>query len=218
MNTSPEFIARICVDILIVALLFVSAVAGWKKGLAAVVFSCFRWLICIVVSLFGALPFKAFLMEKTLLDEKITANVKSVLTSNVTGSSFISILPKQVHDSPGIQDIAGKAVSSISDLLMSVISFLILFIGIIIITKLIAIALESRNKETPIGFINGLLGFCFGLLRGVFIVGVLMLAVLPALGFIDPRAASPIISGIRQSMLAGLFYDHNPITMIFDMF
>ena len=205
MNTSPEFIARICVDILIVALLFVSAVAGWKKGLAAVVFSCFRWLICIVVSLFGALPFKAFLMEKTLLDEKITANVKSVLTSNVTGSSFI-------------QDIAGKAVSSISDLLMSVISLLILFIGIIIITKLIAIALESRNKETPIGFINGLLGFCFGLLRGVFIVGVLMLAVLPALGFIDPRAASPIISGIRQSMLAGLFYDHNPITMIFDMF
>lgn len=218
MNTSPEFIARICVDVLILALLFISGIAGWRKGIAAVIFSCFRWLICIVVALVGTGPAKALLIEKTSLDETIISNVKSTLTSNVLGSSFISVLPEQVHNSPGIQDIAGKAVSNISDLIMSVIAFLIVFLGIIIITKLISIALESRNKDTPIGFINGFFGFCFGVLRGVFIVGIIMLALLPLIGFIDPRAATPIVSGIRQSQLASLFYDHNPITMIFEMF
>ena len=220
MNSSPETVAKICVNIVLIALVAISAVRGWRKGLAGVIFSCFRWFICIIGSIFAAFPVRDFLIEKSSIDEVIATHVKGTLSSVATGSSFFSAAPSQLKNAfvTYQQSTATKVANSMSDTLMKVIAFLLSFIILIIITKLFALALNHKKKKGPIGLANAFLGGCFGLLRGVFIISIVMLALFPLLSFADPRAISPIVNGIRQSEVAALFYDNNPILIVFQMF
>ena len=220
MSGNPENLAKLCIDVVIIALIGISAVMGWRKGLASVVFSCFRWLICIGGAVLASYPVKWFLKEQTGIDEAIMTHVKTTMTSSITGSSFFIAVPEQLKGtfSTYEQTATYKVANTMSETLISVLAFLLSFIVLILITKLFSFALTHRRKRGPIGFFNGFLGACFGVLRGVFIISILMLALFPLLSFADPRAASPIVSGIRQSTLAQLFYDNNPITMLFQMF
>ena len=220
MGTSPEAIARICIDIMIVAIIGLSAVFGWRKGLASVIFSCFRWLICIVVSAIGSYPLKSYIVRNTQFDDAIQEHVKNILLVPGTGNEYFISAPEQIQNafSGYQQNIASSMALSITDRLMNILSFLLIAVVLIILTRLILLALESRKKRGPIGIFNGILGFLFGVLRGVFIISVVMLALFPILSFTDPQAASPIIDGVRQSTLASLFYDHNPISLLFEMF
>ena len=217
---SPETIARICVDILIVAIIGLSAVLGWRKGLAAVIFSCFRWLICIVVCFVAAAPFQDFLTDKTGLDDSIYNHVKSTLSTTLSGNYFFAAMPEQIQGTATTyqQNMAEQVAISVSDVLTRIVSFLILFLIVIIITGIIEWLLERKDDDSPIGYVNGFLGLCFGILRGVLIVSILMLGVFALIGFANPAAVTPIVSGIRSSYLAGLFYDSNPLIMLFEMF
>ena len=220
MGGSPESTARICFDIIIVCVFGLSCVLGWRKGLGAVVFSCFRWLICMGLSVIGAYPVKNFLLEHTGLYDSLHSHMEITMNSPLTGNSFFQALPVQVRNS--VSEFSNAAVKKIADTAadttMLVISFFIILIFLLVITKLILIVLENKDKDDAIGFINGFLGFCFGAVRGVLIVCVIMLALFPILSFIDPEAATPVVSGIRQSMIMGLLYYHNPIGLFFDMF
>ena len=220
MLSGPAGVARICIDIIIFIIIGLSAAHGWKKGLASVLFSCFRWIICIVVAVVFDGPFKEFFTDLTGIDEAIHSRLKVTMSTSFSGNTFFSVIPEQLqgHVEGYQQNIANQIATSVSDVLVRVISFLVLAILIIVITGIIAKLLESRDKESPIGFANGLFGLVFGLLRGVFMVGLLMLIVFSIIGFTDPNAMSPIVSGIRSSYLAGIFYDHNPILIVFDMF
>ena len=216
-------IAKYCVNIVLIALVAISAVRGWRNGLAAVIFSCFRWMICIGGAAFAAFPIKKYLIENTTIDDVIVNHVKSTMTSSITGSSFFMAMPVQLR---GVfttyqQNASVKIASSTSETLLKVISFLFAFIVLIIITKLFGLLikfLSRKKKKGAIGIFNAFLGGCFGILRGVFIVSLAMLALFPLLSFADPRAVSPIVNGIRQSEIACLLYDNNPILMLFQMF
>lgn len=220
MGGSPEATARICFDIILICIFGLSCILGWRKGLGAVVFSCFRWLFCMGLSVIGAYPVKNYLLEHTELYESLHSHMEITMSSPLTGNSFFQALPIQVRSS--ISEFSNTAVKKIADTAadttMLVISFFIILIFLLVITKLILIVLENKDKDDAIGFINGFLGFCFGAVRGVLIVCVIMLALFPLLGFIDPEAATPVVSGIRQSVIMGLLYDHNPISLFFDMF
>lgn len=220
MGSSPETTARICFDIIIVCIFGLSCVLGWKKGLGAVVFSCFRWLICMGVAIIGAYPVRNFLMDHTGLYKSLHSHMEITMNSPLTGNSFFQALPEQIRNS--VSSFSESAVQKIADTAagttMLVISFFIILIFLLVITKLILLFLENKDKDSAIGFINGLLGFVFGAVRGIIIVCIIMLALYPILSFIDPEAATPVVSGIRQSQIMGLLYDHNPISLFFDMF
>lgn len=220
MGGSPEATARICFDIILICIFGLSCILGWRKGLGAVVFSCFRWLICMGLSVIGAYPVKNFLIEHTGMYDSIHSHMEITMSSPLTGSAFFMALPEQIRNSfTEFSEAAVKRIAdTATDTTMLVIAFFIILIFLLVITKLILMVLENKDKDDPIGFINGLLGFCFGAVRGVLILCVIMLALFPLLGFIDPEAATPVVSGIRQSVIMGLLYDHNPISLFFDMF
>ena len=193
---------------------------GWRKGLAAVIFSCFRWLICIIGAVLISYPLKDYLAKKTGMADAILTHVNSTITSSLTGSSFFMAMPHQLRGVFDTYEAAatGKIATTMSATLMSVLSFLLAFLGLILITWLISFALSHGKRRGPVGVFNGLMGGLFGILRGVFIVSLIMLALFPLLSFADPRAVSPIVNGIRQSEIAQLFYDNNPIMLLFQMF
>ena len=220
MASSSESVARIFVDVLIIGTVGLSAVLGWRKGFAAVLFSCFRWLICIAASIIGAFPLKAYLVEKSSIDLVISTKLKAALLSPVSGFQFFSSAPEQMqHAVNGYeQSLAGTIANTLTERMLSVICFLAIFLLLIVVTKLILLALSRKEKKGPIGIINGFLGFLFGALRGAFIVCIVLLAIFPLCSFSNPEGATPIVEGIRASQLASLLYDHNPILIPFELF
>lgn len=220
MEVTAASIARISFDIIIVCIFLLSGIMGWRKGLGAVILSTFRWLICIAVSIIGAYPVKTFLINHTGLDESIHSHIETTMTSPLTGNAFFDAIPTQFKSVfRDYTENAAKRVADItSDTIMLVIAFLIILVLLLVITKLLVMVLENKDKDDPIGFINGLLGFLFGAVRAALAICVLMLAFFPLLSVIDPEAVSPVVSGIRESYIASLLYDHNPISLFFEMF
>lgn len=220
MGSNPEVFARVCIDIIVVAIIGLSAIMGWRRGLASVVFSCFRWMICVMAAVFGAYPAKEFLAEKTGLQDTISLQIKSSMNSSVTGNALFETLPEQVTN-PFVeyqQNVSARIANSIADTIFTAVAFLLVLLVLIFVTKFFAIALSYNRKKGPIGIINSIFGGAFGLLRGVLLISIVMLALFPILGCADPRAVEPVVAGVRESFFGNLFYDHNPLIMLFEMF
>jgi membrane protein required for colicin V production len=62
-----------------------------------------------------------------------------------------------------------------SEKLKMLAAFIIVFLSVLLITSLIAIALSGLLKEIGLGWLNRLLGGVFGFLRGLLVVTVLMI-------------------------------------------
>jgi membrane protein required for colicin V production len=62
-----------------------------------------------------------------------------------------------------------------SEKLKMLAAFVILFLAVLLVTSLIAIALATLLKDIGLGWLNRLLGGIFGFLRGLLVVVVLML-------------------------------------------
>ena len=142
------------------------------------------------------------------------------MASPLTGTSFFEALPVQIKNtfSEFTSDAANRLADIATDTIMLVASFFLILITILVLTKLLLMVLENKDKDDVIGVVNGFFGFVFGAVRGGLIVCAIMLALFPILSMVDPEAATPVVAGIRQSMLMGLLYDHNPISLFFDMF
>ena len=220
MLSPQDFIPRTFVDYLIIAILLIFGVFGWRKGGAGVLLSCFKWIICIGAAIIGSYPLKGYLIQNSSIDTAISDKLKQILLAPGKGLNFFNSAPEQMQNSVAgyQQSMAGKISLTLSDRILSVLSFLAIFLVLLIVLSLIALAISYKKKKGPIGFINGFFGFVFGLLKGAFVVCVLLVAIFPLLTFGNPEASTPIIEGIRQSQIASLLYDHNPILIPFELF
>ena len=202
-------------DIFILVIILISGVFGWKKGIAAAIFSIFRWVICLVAALFGAAPLQAYIDGRFNLTERFVDRLVTTLTGAVTGRTYYKSIPLQLQKSieSFTQETAVKTATSLADTMLHILAFLFIFCVLALITALIGKLLSRKDKDDPIGFFNGLFGFFFGLARGVILVGLVMLLLFPVMGWVAPSTAATVADNIRQSHFAVILYDHNPITM-----
>mgnify|MGYP000275630069 FL=1 len=119
-------------DILVIAIIVISAVRGYRRGLLNSFFNFFRWSLCAVCGVVFALPIKNFLVKHTGLQLSISKSIKDSLDSNIASNDFIMSLPRQIR--LFWDDIRNEATSKISsslaDTLISMLSFTLLFIAL----------------------------------------------------------------------------------------
>ena len=206
------------VDIAIVFTILISVALGWSKGFLASVFSFVRWIVCIIASVFLANPAKSWFCQNTGLDEGITSHLTEAITSAVENNTLFSFVPE--HFRMGItdatQETAQRIIGPIVDTIILTVSFIIILTVLLILTKLLIMVLENKDKDDPIGFINGLCGSVFGFLRGLLIVSLIMLVLFPFFSLFDPDSASPMLDAINQSLIGSILYNQNPLTIILD--
>ncbi|MGI6177200.1 MAG: CvpA family protein [Eubacterium sp.] len=211
------------IDIAILFVIVLSAILGWRKGILATLFSFVRWLICILVAVFGASSLCNFFYAKTDLPESLSIHIENSIAFTVSNTKLQSVLPdafKNMAADASIQT-AEAIGDKLAKVLMLIFCFFIVLIIAAIITGIILRILEhygKHKKSNPIGLMNGILGGVFGLFRGVIIVSVIMLLFIPFVTNIDPDASKPMVSAIRNSYLGGFFYDKNPITTLLEKY
>ena len=202
-------------DIFILVVILITGVFGWRKGIAAAIFACVRWVVCLVAALFGAAPLQAFMETKFHFQERIIDRLVTTLTGAVTGRAYYQSIPLQLQRKieSFTQETALKTATSLADTITHILMFVLIFLVLALITALIGKLLSRKDKDDTIGVINGFFGFLFGIFKGVILVGLIMLILFPVLSWASPATAATVAENIRQSHFAVILYDHNPITM-----
>jgi uncharacterized membrane protein required for colicin V production len=198
-------------DIIIVAIILISAYVGKKTGFALTVINFTKWIAIIVLGIIFTRPIKAFLTDNTTMDEWLYKKLQETLleTSDFKYPEFFPENLTNINES-----IAGNMANSVVGVFMTLMSFLIvlLFIGLIAII-LSAIFSKKHNKDNIIGATDGFVGLAFGLLRGILIVCIILAVMIPATGFIMPDKLEAVNKALSDSYIAIILYDNNPLLL-----
>ncbi len=208
-------------DFIIVLIVVLSAILGARKGFAMTLASFMQWFICIIAGLLLCNKTKVWLMDHTVLDDTVNQIVLSHIETTMEESAPYKAMPDLFSSwiNQGVENFAYGTSSSITNVVMTVIGFLIVVFAIKIIGFLVVHLFSRKYTGGVIGFFDGLMGFLFGLVRGVLLVLVFFSVLVPVLGTIWPDLSETIVGLMDGTRLAELIYNDNMIlVLIRDLF
>lgn len=212
METGTGFI----MDIIVLAIILFSTIFGARKGFAAAVSSFMQWFLCIVAGFFFNDTVKELLRDYTELDESIHRVISEQLSARIEESPTYRTLPDLfggfLKDSP--ESFGNAAAEPICSALMSVIAFLAVVFGIKVLCALIMFLFSRKHNDGVTGFIDGFLGFLFGMARGLLLALLGFAVLVPVLGLLLPESAQPLIYAIEHSDIASVFYNENVLLIL----
>ena len=212
METGTGFI----MDIIVLAIILFSTIFGARKGFAAGVSSFMQWFLCIALGFFFNDTVKEILRDYTELDESIHRVISEQLSARIEESPTYRTLPDLfgdfLKDSP--ESFGNAAAEPICSALMSVIAFLAVVFGIKVLCALIMFLFSRKHNDGVTGFIDGFLGFLFGMARGLLLALLGFAVLVPVLGLLLPESAQPLIYAIEHSDIASVFYNENVLLIL----
>lgn len=212
----------IIIDVVLVIILAVFAIIGYKKGLFKSLLSLFSWIVCILVAIFtakyvanwinGIYDFNSLIgsqIEKGLvgMNEVFSRQVNefaskedilnAIADSNINGVllQLIKIVFNSTAFNPESTATVGNLVGvSIGGMCMIVISGILVFIVLKIVIALLSKLFDNLSRIKIIGGLNKIFGLIFGLIKGVCVIFIFN-AVLVALSLIPAvnNTITPVI-------------------------
>lgn len=170
------------VDIVIIAILVLSIIMGYKKGLINVIFNIFAFLLAIIITLVLYKPVSNIIIKNTDIQEKI----ETAIIENTKGEEN----KKEEKTENGIQkyientmqnaeeDAKSKAIEvvakDVSTKCIEIITALILFV----ITRIILIVLKFLTETLAnlpiVKQCNEIGGLLYGVIKGILIIYVIL--------------------------------------------
>jgi len=217
----------IILDLILVGIILLSTLLGYKKGLIGVAFKIVSFVIAIIVTLILYVPVANLVIYNTGFDESIeSAIVENLSASNIEESGE---LKKEETNMPAVivdyingyvqetitttQNGIVKAVSR--DLAVNIIKIgvmIVLFIVVKIGLIFAKFIIEGIAKLPILKQFNEVGGIAYGILRGVILVYAILLVVsllVPVLNNAD------ILKAINETMLCKMMYNNNIILKLF---
>ena len=151
-----------------------------------------------------------------------TAGGSGGLMVNITDPTADPIadsLPKAISGLiNGIADKSAEAVSDrLTEIAISIFSFVIILIAVWLLMSLIRLLFRHGRDDLPfIGFVDRLLGFVLGIVKGLILACIVIAAVVPLTTFFAPEKVPEMIAAMRQTYVAGIIYDINPFMMLIE--
>ena len=198
-------------DLIILAVISLSAFIGYKKGLIKVAFGLISFILSIAISFSLYKPVSTFIINYTSLDDYIEQSVSERLNSS-------EISDKEKENI--IQNYYNNVKNTSSALIADGISKSIINIGCVILVFIISkiILLFFRfigdliGKLPLIKQVNNAGGFLYGVIKGFFIIYIL----LALISIISPLAnINALINMINNSIIANIMYYNNIILILF---
>ncbi len=210
----------IFVDIGIVAIVALSTFLGYKKGLIGVAFKIISFLIAIILAFVLCKPVSSYIMQQTIIDDKIEETIENALSnkqvespqeqSNTMGIPEVitDYIQKEITNATvqAQNQVATVVAKNVTATAINAISFIAIFIILKIVLLVLKLFSEQLANFPIIKQFNKLGGITYGVLRGFFIIYLL----LGIVSFIAPMLAEKmILVTITNSYLGNVFYQHN---------
>lgn len=195
-------------DIAVLGILLLSTIWGARKGLALTVSNFMQWFVCLILGFVFCHKASELLADYTGLEEWIRNAVESQIETTLEESPIYRLLPDLFN---GWID---SSTDSITSALMTIIAFLFIVFGIKLISFLVTQAFSRKYNDGVTGFIDGLLGFLFGLGRGLILAMLFFAVLVPILGLFMPGLSASISDAMETSSIAKIFYDENVLLIL----
>ena len=208
----------IVIDIVVIAILVLNIIIGYKKGLINVVFNILAFFIAIIITFILYKPVSNFIINNTEIDDKIKQtiieNSKKEYNSDNEKTESSNIIQKYVENS--IKNAEEEAKEKTIELVANTISIrgveILTGILLFIVTRLILIVLGFITKFVAnlplIKQFNEIGGVLYGLLKGLLIIYI----ILTIMFFVVSINQKGIISEtIENSYITKILYDNNII-------
>lgn len=191
----------IIIDIVLIAIVILSAFLGYKKGLVKLGAKLFAGIIAIIITIVMYKPVSGMIIKNTTIDEKIenaiVQNATNIINENdkmqngITEHVEKNILPEQAEN--------------LSKNVVYVITALVLFVVVKIILSIVISLMDFVANLPILKQFNEIGGIIYGIIRGVLIVCVCIL-LMGVYTKIKPE--STINNNIQNSLLTKLIYDN----------
>lgn len=204
-------------DIIVVTILVICMVLGFRRGFIYSFVNTLGWIGSIICAFIGSRMLSGQLTMHTGLDEsiylKIYDNISGSFESITTGADTLPLILNETVDTAAAT--AAEALAQrLTDMTMLILSFLMIFIVIKLICYLITTALSKRHNDGFIGFFDGLLGFIAGSIKGILLVFLFLMLLIPCLNLMSPESTETVLRGLESSHIAGTLYDANFLVLV----
>lgn len=214
----------VLLDILLIAVLAVCVVVGWRRGFIRALRGFVTYILSFAVanSLYRLIA--KSIITLPFLQNMITDVEMPQLPANATFLDKVSTIIQYISeqsagDGPGGVSETIEAIINnyIAELLASIIGFIVVFLVTVLVLKLLLWILDMVVSRTPIiRQANGLLGCLIGLLNGFFWTWMISnVFVNFALPFLSDKWPTVFVSEMADSFVVKLCTKINPITYLF---
>ena len=198
----------IIVDLIIVAIILLSAFLAYRKGLVTLAIQLVAVIIAVVLTLILYKPVSNLIINVTGVDEMIQNAIleeaNDIMTNEGNGANQIvetiqnNMLPETAR-TISINIIEGAVI-------------LILYVLIRIILRFVTAIANAVSKLPILNQFNKLGGVIYGILRGVLIVYILLLLVNLS-GEIEPQ--NKVYTSVESSYLGKMMNENNILDILF---
>lgn len=235
----------IAVDIFLVVILCAAVIGGTVKGFIRSIMNLLTFFAAFVCAWVFTPSLSAYFLDTVFMSKitgTVSSAVEGIIGSGIGGISidslfadmpdaFTSILERFGADIPSLEqfysqqtaDGASDITERVSDyiaqpvasLISTVAAYLAIFIGVMLLLKIVALILDIVFKLPGLSAINRIGGFLFGCVVGllyVFVFAAVISAGWPALCAMFPAVCEP--GALDNSLLLGLANKYNVFTMI----
>ncbi|MDR2296126.1 MAG: CvpA family protein [Clostridiales Family XIII bacterium] len=206
-------------DILIILIVFASAMIGYRSGLVRTVLRAFGWLLSIAIAALLYPYANELLSANTDVYDNIRSGIEARFSAHVSAKAgvFLEDVPNVIAEA--VNKLVSTFSVSVADGVAAVCFKVFVYLALLLAVKLLAFLLSllfskrSRGKGL-IGGIDGILGFVFGAVRGMLIVLVLLALILPVSLLISESANAAVSDMLFASAFAGKLYNGNPLLLL----
>ena len=205
------------VDIIIILILILWAFIGYKRGFLKGLTGIASLIVSVLVTMCLFTQMADFL-KTTAVYETIYENIeKSLISSEESesktkdserSSDITELLLGGIND--GVQEIKDGVVSAIvektADIAIKMLSAVIVFLVVRILTAVLVKAFGIVRKLPLIGIFDGFLGAILGVARGFFTVYIVLMSVAVCVSF---NSENVVADKINQSEFAKVMYNNN---------
>ena len=204
-------------DIILIAILILSAVFGYRKGFVFTLINDVGWIAAVAIA-YLLTPSTTDLLEK---HSPWYDKVYDLVASRFSGSlnaidEAMDYFPQAIQ--PTITDYSNNIVDGIAKSFTDIFFTVLVFAGIFVLVKILLwILLHLLSKDYRDGAVNkvdGVFGFLFGLFRGVIIIAVLLALLLPAANLLSQGAVDWVTHQIDHSFITEPLYENNILLII----
>lgn len=204
-------------DILIIFILAVSMVLGFRSGFLYACIHTVGWLLAVLMGFIWSPKLCILLNEKTKLPESLenafySRFSESFSTADETLQQLPSILSSLIQRTETA--FVSQAAQTMADLCLSILAFLLTALAVKLLLWVLTETLSRKQNHGFTGLADGILGLAAGFLRGVLIVFFGLALLVPLCSFLAPETSSSIMGTLSGSMFAKDLYDNNLLMLI----
>lgn len=211
----------ILIDLVVVAILILNIIIGYKKGLVNAIFNICAFLIAIAATFILYKPVSNIIINNTDIEQKI----KEVIINNNTNEENIENTQNQdSSEKTTIQQYIDNAIKGVEETAkeettelvanaiaskgVQILTWIVLFVGIRIVLTILKFLIKGISELPIIKQFNQVGGLAYGVLKGLIIIYLLLTVMFLVISI---NGNGEIADAINDSHITKFLYDNNII-------